>query len=267
MELTEKARKQGSLWGIEARDWLEIQERKSPALWRPVLDLAGVGAGTLMLDAGCGAGGASVMARERGAVVSGCDISESMLSIASERLPGADLRLAELEDLPFEDAAFDSVIAINSLQFAPDPPRGAHELIRVTAAGGRLAVVVWSIEHCEQKQIFEAMLSLFETPPKGRGVFALSAPGELEALFPGAKVHEIDCTFEYPDLETALRGQMAAGPSQRVVEIFGRERVEAEVRGALARFVIDSGVVRMQNRFRCAVVVRNEAIRQPRGNA
>jgi predicted TPR repeat methyltransferase len=85
MELTEKARKQGSLWGAEARDWLEIQERKSPALWRPVLDLAQVGEGTRMLDAGCGAGGASVMARERGAIVSGCDISEAMLDIARER--------------------------------------------------------------------------------------------------------------------------------------------------------------------------------------
>src|SRR5580700_3993144 len=111
MQLTEKARKQGSLWGIEARDWLEIQERKSPALWRPVLDLAGVGAGTRMLDAGCGAGGASVMARER--------------------LAGADLRLAELEHLPFEDGQFDAVVAINSLQFAPDHAEAARELLRV----------------------------------------------------------------------------------------------------------------------------------------
>ncbi len=254
MQLTDKARKQGALWGAEARDWLEIQERKSPALWGPVLDLARVGAGTRMLDAGCGAGGASVMARERGAIVSGCDISESMLEIARERLPGADLRLAELEHLPFEDGAFDAVIAINSLQFSPDHVQAARELLRV--AGGRLAVVVWSMEHCEQKQIFDAMLSLFEKPPKGRGVFALSAPGELEALFPSGEVHEIDCVFEYPDLETALRGQMAAGPSQRVVEIFGREKVEQAVRGALTRFVAESGKVRMQNRFRCAVVAR-----------
>ncbi len=258
MELTEKARKQGSLWGAEARDWLEIQERKSPALWRPVLDFARVGEGTRILDAGCGAGGASVMARERGAVVSGCDISESMLDLARERLPGADLRLAELEALPFDDGGFDAVVAINSLQFTPDPARGAQELLRVTAPGGRVAVVVWSIEHCEQKQIFDAMLSLFETPPKGRGVFALSSPGEVEALFAGTatEAHEIDCLFEYPDLDTALRGQMAAGPSQRVVEIFGRERVEAVVRGALAPFVTDSGAVRMQNRFRCVVAIR-----------
>jgi SAM-dependent methyltransferase len=254
MQLTEKARKQGALWGTEARDWLEIQERKSPALWGPVLDLAGVREGTRMLDAGCGAGGASVMARARGAIVSVCDISESMLAMARERLPGADLRLAELEHLPFENAAFDAVVAVNSLQFAPDHAQAARELLRVS--GGRLAVVVWSIEHCEQKQIFDAMLSLFEKPPKGRGVFALSAPGELEELFPSGEVHEIDCAFEYPDLEIALRGQMAAGPSQRVVELFGREKVESAVRVALARFVTESGVVRMQNRFRCAVVPR-----------
>jgi SAM-dependent methyltransferase len=256
IQLGEKVRKQGALWGIEARDWLEIQERKSPALWRPVLDLARVGAGTRMLDAGCGAGGASVMARERGAIVSGCDISEPMLAIARERLPGADLRLAELENLPFEDGLFDAAVAVNSLQFAPDPARAAGELLRVTAPGGRVAVVVWSIDHCEQKRIFDAMLSLFETPPKGRGVFALSSPGEVEALFEGSAVEtpEIDCAFEYTDLETALRGQMAAGPSQRVVEIFGREKVEAVVRTALGPFVTGTGEVRMLNRFRCAVV-------------
>lgn len=256
MQLTEKARKQGALWGAEARDWREIQERKSPALWGAVLDRARVGAGTRLLDAGCGAGGASVMARERGAVVSGCDISDAMLGIARERLPGADLRLAELETLPFEGARFDAVIAVNSLQFSPEPARAASELVRVTAPGGRIVVVVWSIEHCEQKQVFDAILSLFETPPKGRGVFALSGAGEVGALFAGSRVtaEEIDCVFTYPDLETAVRGQMAAGPSQRVVEIFGKERVEATVRESLRKFVAAEGAVRMQNRFHCVTV-------------
>ena len=217
-----------------------------------MLDRARVAAGARVLDAGCGTGGASVLARGRGAIVSGCDASECMLKIARERLPGADLRLAELENLPFPDASFDVTLAINSLQFAPEPARGAQELVRVTAPGGRIAVVVWSLERSEQKTIFDAILSLFETPPKGRGAFALSAAGEVEALFPGLAVEsgEIDCVLEYPDLEIALRGQMAAGPSQRVVEIFGREKVEAAVRGALRPFVTKSGEVRMRNRFR-----------------
>jgi len=254
-QLSEKAHKQGLLWGIEAQDWLDIQERKSPALWIPVLDAAGVRPGLRVLDAGCGTGGAAILARERGAIVSGCDASEGMLNVAGTRLAGADLRLAELENLPFADASFDVTLAINSLQFAHDPARGAKELVRVTAPGGRIAVVVWSLDHCEQKAIFDAILALFEKPPKGRGVFALSAPGQVENLFPGLTIHatEIDCAFEYSNLELALRGQMAAGPSQRVVEIFGREKVETAVRAALQPFVKSSGEVRLQNRFRCVV--------------
>src|SRR5579862_6215300 len=123
MSLSEIARKQGRLWGAEARDWVEIQERTAPVLWRAVLDAAAVGPGTRLLDAGCGAGGASVMARARDAAISGCDASEGLLAIARERLPDADLKLGELERLPFPDASFDVVLAINSLQFTPDPSR------------------------------------------------------------------------------------------------------------------------------------------------
>lgn len=256
--LSDKAQQIGKLWGLEAQDWLDIQERKSPALWNPVLDAAGVAKGTRLLDAGCGTGGAAVLARDRGAVISGCDASEAMLAIARRRLPDADLRLAELENLPFAEKSFDAVLAINSLQFAPDPPRAAAELIRVTAPGGRIAVVVWALDHCEQKAIFDAILALFEKPPRGRGVFALSAPGQVEELFCGlsATAREIDCAFEYPNLDIALRGQMAAGPSQRVVEIFGKEKVETAVRAALEPFVASSGQVRMLNRFRCVILTK-----------
>jgi SAM-dependent methyltransferase len=242
------------LWGIEARDWLEIQEPTAAALWISALDAAQVGEGTRMLDAGCGAGGASVLARSRGAIVSGCDASEGLLAIARERLGGADLKIGELERLPFPDASFDAALAINSLQFTSDPARAAAELVRVTS--GKIAVVVWSVDHCDQRAVFDAILSLFDKPPKGRGVFALSSPGEVEALFPGLRAtsEEMDCTFVYPNMEIAVRGQMAAGPSQRVLEIFGREKVEAAIRGALQPFVTDSGEVSLRNRFRCVVV-------------
>jgi SAM-dependent methyltransferase len=256
MPLSETARKQGALWGAEARDWAEIQERTAPLLWRAALDAAGVGSGTRLLDAGCGAGGASVAARERGAIVSGCDASEPLLAIARERLPDADLRLGELENLPFPDRAFDVVLAINCMQFTRDPLRAAQDLVRVTGPAARIVVVVWSIDQCEQRQIFDAVLRLFETPPKGRGVFALSGPGEVEALFPTlpAETIEVETASVYPTLDIALRGQMSAGPSQRVAEIFGREKVEATIREALRPFMTASGEVRMQNRFRCVVI-------------
>jgi len=256
MQLSDSARKQGALWGAAARDWVDIQEPTAVALWTAVLDAAGAGRGRRLLDAGCGAGGASVMAFGRGALVSGCDASEGLLAIARKRLPGADLKLGELENLPFPDASFDVVLAVNSLQFTSNPARAAQEMVRVAAPGGRIAVVVWSVEHCEQRRVFDAILALFDDPPKGRGVFALSAPGEVDALFPGlvTRTIEIDCPFVYPSLEIALRGQMAAGPSQRVCEIFGREKVETVVRKALDPFRTSSGEVRLRNRFRCVVI-------------
>ena len=241
---------------MEARDWADIQERTAPRLWRTVLDSLKVGPDTRLLDAGCGAGGASVLARQRGAVVSGCDLSEALLNIARERLAGADLRIGELEDVPFPEGSFDAVMAINSIQFTPDPLRATQELVRVTAPGGHIAVVVWSVEQCEQKHVFDAILKLFDQPPKRRGVFALSSPGEVEALFPdlAAETRELDCACIYPSFEIALRGQMAAGASQRVIEIFGRERVKAAICAALQPFVMPSGEVRMNNRYRCVVV-------------
>src|SRR6266478_1667618 len=147
MQLSDSARKQGALWGAAARDWVDIQEPTAVALWTAVLYAAGAGRGTRLLDVGCGAGGASVMALGRGALVSGCDASEGLLAIVRKRLPGADLKLGELENLPFPDASFDVVLAVNSLQFTSNPARAAQEMVRVAAPGGRIAVVVWSVEH------------------------------------------------------------------------------------------------------------------------
>jgi hypothetical protein len=63
----------GQLWGKAAHDWAELQEPTSAPLWEAMLDAAAVGPGTRVLDAGCGAGGASILAASRGARVNGLD--------------------------------------------------------------------------------------------------------------------------------------------------------------------------------------------------
>ncbi len=260
-EISEGAAKQGALWAIRAQDWIEIQERIEHEVWRAALNFAGAGPGVRLLDAGCGAGGCCLLARERGALVSGFDVTPELLAAARLRLPGADLRYGELEDVPFPDASFDAVLAINTLQFTQNPKRAGRELARVTAPGGCVVAASWAIDHCEQRRVFDAILALFEKPPKGRGVFALAAPGELEALFEGLSLvtHEIDGASVYPDMDTAVRGQMAAGPSQRCVQIFGEEKVDAAVRGAMESFVRSDGVVEMKNRFRVVVARKSAA--------
>ena len=105
---------QGELWGAKARDWAEIQEPPWIPVFEQVLDLAGVGAGARLLDIGCGAGGALVLADARGAEPAGIDASEALIAVARERIPRARLEVGEMEELPFPDDSFDAVTGINA---------------------------------------------------------------------------------------------------------------------------------------------------------
>jgi ubiquinone/menaquinone biosynthesis C-methylase UbiE len=61
-----------------------------------MLALAGDVAGRRILDAGCGSGPLFAALRDRGAIVTGFDMSTGMLELARQRLgDGADLRVAE----------------------------------------------------------------------------------------------------------------------------------------------------------------------------
>ena len=66
----------------------DVTGRVVPAL----LDAAGVGAGTRVLDVGCGTGHGTAAAAARGAQATGIDLADGMLARARERHPGADLR-------------------------------------------------------------------------------------------------------------------------------------------------------------------------------
>src|SRR3954466_9026492 len=106
MQLTPAAEVQRRLWGTDPRAWAEFAEAHNRPLFEAVLDAAGVTDGTRLLDVGCGSGLALQLARGRGAIVSGVDISPALLELARERLPDADLREADMESLPFAFDAF-----------------------------------------------------------------------------------------------------------------------------------------------------------------
>jgi SAM-dependent methyltransferase len=263
-ELSEAACRQGELFGLGARDWADEQERMALPVWQAALEAANVQRGTRLLDAGCGSGGASMLAAELGAEVFGVDPSVNMLTIARERLPAADFRIGEIENLPFPNAQFDAVIAINSLQFTTNPKLGAHELGRVCREGGRVVIAVpGPLERTDGRVIFEAMAKLFAKPPSpGPGVFALSPPGVLESVVESVEdirvegIHSIEAVMTHADMDHALRGALASGPSQRAIEIHGREKVADAVRDALQPFVQPDGSVRLRNTFRYAVAVK-----------
>ena len=133
----------GELWGAKAVDWTELGEPVSRPAFEAAFTRTGIGPGTRLLDLGCGAGGAMVLARSLGAEVTGLDASSELVRVARSRLPGVRVEVGDLEELPFQDAGFDVVTGFNSFQFAGDIPRALREAQRVCRPGGAVLMCVW----------------------------------------------------------------------------------------------------------------------------
>jgi ubiquinone/menaquinone biosynthesis C-methylase UbiE len=109
-----------------------------------LLDAAGVGTGTRVLDVGTGPGVVAGAAVARGARVTAVDAEPSMAEAAARNVPGLDVRVAVLPDLPLPAAGFDAVTGNFVIHATGDPAAVLAELWRVLRAGGRLALTCWS---------------------------------------------------------------------------------------------------------------------------
>lgn len=247
---------QGELWGVAAQDWADLQEPLHAPVWEALLTAVQAGPGTRFLDAGCGGGGASVLAAQRGAHVNGLDASAALITLAQARVPRGDFRVGDLEALPYDPQAFDAIIACLSVQYAADPMAALRELKRVCAPAGLFAISTWGLpEQCEQRIIFKAVREALPSPPPGDGPFALSAAGVLERLVEraGWKVigsGEADGPFEYPNVETLWQAQRSSGPVQAALRAIGEERLRAAIEQAVQPYRTAAGGVRLENRFR-----------------
>lgn len=254
------AQVQGRLWGAAATDWAQLLEPLMTPLFESVLSELQVGPETRLLDAGCGSGLALQFAHKREAAVTGLDASASLLEVARERVPDADLREGDLEELPFPDGTFNAATAFNSVQYAADPVAALRELRRVTAPGAKIAVATWApAERCETGVVLAALGNLLPPSPGGAGgPFALSASGMLEELVTSAgltpaRADEVPTPFSYPDLDTAVRAIVASGPAQRAIEHAGLEATTEALRTAFAASRQPDGSYYQNNAFRYVI--------------
>ncbi len=100
--------------------------------------------GERVLDVACGSGTAALVAARRYCEVTGIDyvpelVERARAQAAAEALE-VDFRVADAQALPFPDAAFDVVLSVYGVQFAPDQRKAASELLRVCRPGGRIAL-------------------------------------------------------------------------------------------------------------------------------
>ncbi|WP_297770268.1 class I SAM-dependent methyltransferase [uncultured Roseovarius sp.] len=108
-----------------------------------------------VLDIGCGHGGLSRKLDKAGYAVTGIDPDAEGIASAYAKVPNARFYALGAERLPFDAAAFDACIFLNSLHHVPVPVMqdALREALRVLRPGGEVVIV----EPLAQGPFFEVM--------------------------------------------------------------------------------------------------------------
>jgi SAM-dependent methyltransferase len=245
----------GPRWGSRPRDWALSEDQQVPT-YEEAIRRAGIAPGQRVLDIGCGTGVFLRAAADRGATVAGLDAAEGLLELARARVPEADLRQGEMEQLPFDDDAFDVVTGFNSFFFAADMVAALREAGRVARPEALVVIQVWGRpDECGLTAMKQAVAPHLPAPEAGAAPPPpLWKPGVLEEIARQAgltpeSAFDTSWAYEYDDDATLVRAMLgAAGMAERLIT--SQEEAGAAILEALARHRTPSGGYRLENEWR-----------------
>jgi SAM-dependent methyltransferase len=223
-------------WGRRAVDFATLSEPANCREYAALHQELAIRAGETVLDLACGSGLAIELARARGAVASGIDASTRLIAIARHRSPDSDIRIGDMNELPWADASFDVVSSFRGIWGTT--PAAVSEAARVLRPGGRLGITVWG--HIKASPGAWALSPfLLAAQPKVEiqaAMVALGRPGVDEALleehgFVDVRRVTIPFTWEFSDPQTYARALASTGPAYEAIQQVG----EAEFH----RFAVD----------------------------
>jgi SAM-dependent methyltransferase len=252
---TNSAERWGPLWGARPADWALSEDQQIPT-YEEALRHVRLEPGQLVLDVGCGVGSFMRLIAERGARPFGLDASEELIAFARERLPEADLRVGDMEAMPYPDDTFDLVAGFNSFFFANDIVTAVREAGRVAKPGAPVVIQVWGRHERNDLEAMKAIARPFfphrpaDAPPEPD----YSVPGVLEEIATRAgltpeQAFDVTWAHEYADEATLRRALVApAGIAVIVGPARELELGDAIVAG-LADYRTPGGGYRLQNEY------------------
>ena len=249
------AERWGPLWGARPDDWALSEDQQIPT-YEAALARVDLERGQLVLDIGCGVGAFLRMVADRGARPFGLDASDALVDLARKRIPDTELRVGEMEALPYEDDSFDLVTGFNSFFFANDIVAALREAGRVAKPGAPVVIQVWGPH---ERRDLEAMMAIAHPylPPR-----PADAPPEPEYWKPGVleelatragltpgEAFDVTWGYEYPDEETLGRALLAPAGIATLVGPEREEEVRAAIVEGLAPYRRPEGGYRLTNEY------------------
>lgn len=171
-----------------------------------------------VLDIGCGTGRMMEVLSPRADQVLGIDLSRRMLALARTRiaergLANCSVRQADMARIALPDASFDVVVLCMVLHYADDPAAVLAEAARLTAPGGRVAVVDLA-PHGRDDLIrrlahrVPGLSSAEIARPLEAAGLALASPATVGSALP-VLIHIAAAPADIPKQPAALRGAFA----------------------------------------------------------
>ena len=254
---------QAEYWNGDAGSaWVKHQERLDAVL-APFTEASLVAIGEIkglrVLDVGCGCGESTEMLAERGADVTGLDISAPMIARANERsAKNGAIQFVRGDAATFQDnAGFDRIYSRFGCMFFEDPLAAFVHLRQLLSEGGSAQLMCWqSPRDNPWMAIAGRAIAPFlpEQPardPRAPGPFAFADLDYVTGILEQAGFTEIH--FESvqrsvrmaSSVEEAIAFQMDIGPAARALRSMDestRAGALAAIHGALSPYQTDDGV-------------------------
>jgi len=191
------------------------------------------GAGKSVLEIGVGMGADHEQwAKHKPARLCGIDLTERAIELTSWRLRESDLqselRVADAENLPFEDESFDVVYSWGVAHHSPNPPKILREISRVLRSDGVARIMIyhkwsivgmmlWARYGAFRKTLAQVYAEHLESP--GTKAYSVWQAGRIFKIS-GLKPKFIRVELSSGDLLTGAAGQQHQGLMLSTAKLF-----------------------------------------------
>jgi SAM-dependent methyltransferase len=213
-------------WGRKAVDFSTLSEPGNCREYVYMHHRLEVNAPDRLLDMASGSGLAIELARLRGASCAGIDASARLVAVARDRNPGCDIRVGDMNALPWDAASFDVVTSFRGIWGTT--PDAVGEIHRVLRPGGRVGITVWGHLKISPGAWALAPFRLAAAAKVGNQavMVSLGRPGAGEQLleshgFADVQRVEVPFAWEFADPQHYARALASTGPAYEAIQNAG----------------------------------------------